>query len=309
MYPELLHIGSFTLYSYAVMVIIGLFSAALWFRVLADKIKMPDKAYNFYLLNGLGSIVIGFLFAALFQSLYYFIETGEWSFGALTFMGGLVGGVACFLLVTAFVAKKEYKQYFWQAANLLAVSITSAHAFGRIGCFLNGCCYGVATDGPLGVLFPGDTVKVLPTQLIEAVFLALLCAVLVVLLLKFKRQNIILLTYLYAYSVFRFILEFWRGDDRGSFLGGISPSQWQSVFMLLIAVALTVYIFKFRRIPFAGKRELSTFGYRLDIPATESGSAEDEPADPVYHTDGRDAAAPDGQTDNAESTTDEDGGI
>ena len=67
------------------------------------------------------------------------------------------------------------------------------------------------------------------------------------------------------------------------------------------------HIFKFRRIPFAGKRELSTFGYRLDIPAAESGSAGDEPAD--YHTDERDAAAPDGQTDNAESTTDEDGGI
>ena len=283
MYPELLHIGSLTLYSYAVFVVIGLFAATLIFRILADKVKMPDKVYNFYLLTAIGSIVVGFVFAMLYQSLYYFISTGEWSFGALTFMGGLIGGVGCFLLVTAIFAKKEYKRYFWLAANLLAPSIVAAHSFGRIGCFMNGCCYGKQTDSAIGVLFPGDTHKVIPTQLIEAIFLALLCVALFLLILKFKRVNLAMLTYLYAYAIFRFILEFWRGDDRGSFLGGISPSQWQSVFMLLVGIALTVYIYYGKRIPFAGKCSVTTFGYEpLFEPTAPAEIASPDEAEPPY---------------------------
>lgn len=273
MYPELLHIGSFTLYSYALLVVIGLFAATIIFRILADRVKLPDKAYNFYLLTAIGSIVVGFVFAMLYQSLYYYISTGVWSFGALTFMGGLIGGVGCFLLITAIFAKKEYKRYFWQAANLLAPSIVAAHSFGRIGCFLNGCCYGKQTDGAIGVLFPGDTHKVIPTQLIEAIFLAVLCVALFVLILKCKRVNLAMLTYLYAYAIFRFILEFWRGDDRGSFLGGISPSQWQSVFMLLIGVALSIYIYYGKRVPFAGKCSVTTCGYE---PLAGSATSADE---------------------------------
>ena len=262
MYPKLLHIGSFTLYSYAFFVVIGLLAAAFMFRFLADKLHVGDKIYNFYLLTGVGSIAVGFMSAMLFQSVYYLIETGKWTFGAMTFMGGLIGGVVCFLAVTAIAAKKEYKTGFWRIANIITPSIPVAHAFGRIGCFMNGCCYGVETDGPLGVLFPGHTHKVFPTQLFEAAFLFLLCAALVVLILKYRRLNIILIVYLFAYSVFRFVLEFWRGDDRGEFIGGLSPSQWQSVFMFVIAVALTVCIFRFRLVPFAGKCSVNSESYR-----------------------------------------------
>ena len=289
MYPELLHIGSFTLYSYALFVVIGLFAAAFTFRILADKTGIPDKAYNFYLLTGIGSIAVGFLFAMLFQSVYYLIETGEWTFGAMTFMGGLIGGVACFILVTALLAKKAYKAYFWRVANLLAPSILVAHAFGRIGCFMNGCCYGRETDGPLGVLFPGHTTKVIPTQLIESAFLFVLFAVLLVLILRYKRGNLPMLVYLYAYSVFRFVLEFFRGDDRGEFLGGITPSQWQSVFTLLAAVLLTIYIFRFGRVPFAGRVAVDTYGYELPAAAfagTDTPAAAED-----------DAAADDGSDD------------
>lgn len=293
MYPELLHIGSFTLYSYALFVVIGLFAAAFTFRILADKTGLPDRAYNFYLLTGIGSIAVGFLSAMLFQSVYYLIETGEWTFGAMTFMGGLIGGVACFILVTALLAKKEYKAHFWRVANLLAPSILVAHAFGRIGCFLNGCCYGRVTDGPLGVLFPGHTEKVIPTQLIESAFLFVLFAVLLVLILRYKRGNLPMLVYLYAYSVFRFILEFFRGDDRGEFLGGLTPSQWQSVFMLLIAVLLTIYLFRFGRVPFAGKCAVDTYGYGR--PANGAGTpAADDGASPDGKGAPEDPQVPDG---------------
>ena len=252
MHPILFKItDNLVLYSYGLMVAIGLIAAVVLFRILCDKAGIDDKAYNFYLMDAVVSIVIGFLAAALYQSVYYLIQTGEWSFGALTFMGGLIGGVACFILGAVFVAKPSVQRQFWRIANLIAPSILIAHAFGRIGCFFCFCCYGKKTDSWIGVQFPDMSYKVIPTQLIESAFLFILCAVLVVLLLKFKKENLLMLVYLYGYAVFRFILEFWRGDDRGGFFLGLSPSQWQSIVMLLVAVALTLYIYLFKRTPFA----------------------------------------------------------
>lgn len=277
MHPILFKItDNIIIYSYGLMVAIGLIAAVVLFRVLCDKAKIDDKAYNFYLMNAVVSIVVGFLAAALFQSVYYYIETGKWSFGALTFMGGLIGGVACFILGTVFVAKQPIQQQFWRIANLIAPSILVAHAFGRIGCFLGGCCYGKATDSWIGVQFPYPHYKVIPTQLIESAFLFLLCAALIVMLLKFKKENLLMLTYLYAYSIFRFILEFWRGDDRGGFLVGLSPSQWQSIVMFLVAVALTLYIFVFKRIPMS-KGFVWKWTKEKTPPVTAEGDASGDP--------------------------------
>lgn len=271
MHPILIKFSdNFVIYSYAFFVVIGLFAAVFLFRILCDKRKIDDKTYNFYVLTAIISIAAGFLFAMLFQSLYYFIETGTWSFGALTFMGGLIGGVVCFILITVFFAKPPVRRQFWRIANLISPAILVAHAFGRIGCFMNGCCYGRETESWIGVTFPGETHKVIPTQLIESIFLFLLCAALVVMLLKFKKESWLMLVYLYAYAVFRFILEFYRGDARGQFLGGISPSQWQSIVMLLAAAALTVYIYVFKKIPFAGKP--------LPEAVSAAAAAEDAPA-------------------------------
>ena len=119
------------------------------------------------------------------------------------------------------------------------ICITIAHGIGRIGCFLAGCCYGVQTDSWIGIDFPNDGLgKVVPTQLIEAIFLFLLTGILVILLLVKKfRYNF--LVYLGAYSVFRFILEFFRGDERGVAFA-LSPSQ---VWCILILGGLfTLYL-------------------------------------------------------------------
>ncbi len=115
------------------------------------------------------------------------------------------------------------------------------HCCGRIGCFFAGCCYGKPTDGPLGIVFPDlpeagifhNGQAVLPTQLIEAIMLLLLAIVLICL---GKHQFFI---YAYVYPVFRIVIEFFRDDNRGSFVGVLSPSQFVSV---LIVAFITVYI-------------------------------------------------------------------
>ena len=105
-------------------------------------------------------------------------------------------------------------------------------------------CYGIRTDSIFGVRFPRLSYDVFPTQLYEAFFLFLMFAVCSYLVMKkdFKHN---LSLYLFTYGIFRFLIEFIRGDDRGEFLGGIvSPSQFWSIIMIIIAVALYVFSVK-----------------------------------------------------------------
>ena len=102
--------------------------------------------------------------------------------------------------------------------NIMIIGIVIAHSLGRVGCFLAGCCYGKETTSILGVTFPkgstayflyGPNHNVLPTQLFEAIFLFILFII-----LFFMKKNQFI-TYLFSYGIFRFILEFFRGDNRG----------------------------------------------------------------------------------------------
>ena len=121
--------------------------------------------------------------------------------------------------------------------SLIPCSILVGHAFGRIGCFCAGCCYGRPTDSFLGVRFPGHIQDVHPTQLYEAFFLFALFAVCSYLLLKkgFKHNMSV---YLVAYGIFRFLIEFVRDDERGQLLGFISPSQFWSILMIGLGVGV-----------------------------------------------------------------------
>jgi phosphatidylglycerol:prolipoprotein diacylglycerol transferase len=121
--------------------------------------------------------------------------------------------------------------------SLAPCCITVAHAFGRIGCFFAGCCYGKPTDSFLGVQFPKLPVPVHPTQLYEAAFLFFLFGSFSYLLLRRNfRHNLSL--YLISYGVFRFAMEFLRNDHRGALVSGLSPSQFWSILMVVLGAAL-----------------------------------------------------------------------
>ena len=120
--------------------------------------------------------------------------------------------------------------------------ITIAHGFGRVGCFMAGCCYGIETDSWLGVQFPHLAHAVYPTQLFEALFLFALSAILFYIAIK-KRSAYTLPLYLLSYGIFRFCLEFLRGDNRGELLSSLSPSQWFSIIAIISAI-LVFFIIK-----------------------------------------------------------------
>lgn len=243
MYTEKIF-GLFTLYGLTIA--IGVLCAVLVLFIFA-KGRIKDSFIDFLFYNGVVAIALGFGAATLFQSFYNYLDSGVWKWGGMTFMGGLIGGVVTFL-AGYFIFRKRLEGRLVDIISLLPCCIVIAHAFGRIGCFFAGCCYGKPTDSFLGVQFPFLDHKVHPTQLYEAAFLFILFAVMLFIYLKkgFKHN---LSLYLLSYGIFRFLIEFVRGDDRGAFVGGISPSQFWALVMIVASVAvyfLLDYLFKLR---------------------------------------------------------------
>ncbi len=242
MYPYLF--GIEWLHTYDILVFLGLLAALLLVRIYSKKLNLPFEVFRFYLILCVISIGIGFAFAFGFQQLYNYIETlstGEAFYvHGITFMGGLIGGVAIFIIGARAFGNAEVKHYFFPIVNIAVAAVAVAHFFGRLGCTAAGCCYGLPTDSWIGIQFVTTSTRVIPTQIIEALFLLILSIVLLALLNKNKWQYNYFI-YGGSYAIFRFIIEFYRGDDRGSFLPFFSPSQWQVLFMFVIVTTIFVF--------------------------------------------------------------------
>ena len=242
----------FEIHMYGVLVAIGIFAAFFSIFLYCKKLRIPDSFVDFVFYNGVASILFGFFSAALFQAVYNFIEHPEKGFrlgGGITFIGGLIGG-ALFFLIIYFIFRRRLKSTLSSVISVIPCAILVAHGFGRVGCFFAGCCYGKETDSFLGVQFPNLAHPVHPTQLYEAAFLFLLFALCSYLLLRHHtRHNMSL--YLFGYGIFRFLLEFVRGDARGEFVALLSPSQFWSI--LMVAAAFLVWFLEKRYVPVTDK--------------------------------------------------------
>ncbi|MDE7394753.1 MAG: prolipoprotein diacylglyceryl transferase, partial [Clostridiales bacterium] len=137
MYPYLF--GQEALPMYGICLAVGLLAAMLLFKIICKKKNVDNDTYGFYSLLGIISIALGILGAMLFQSVYDLIDQavhGEkvrFSFGGMTFMGGLVTGVVVFVAGTAIFAKGKVKRGFFTCASYAAPCIVLGHFFGRIG--------------------------------------------------------------------------------------------------------------------------------------------------------------------------------
>lgn len=172
--------------------------------------------------------------------------------GGLTYYGGLIGaaGFAWWFL-------KRERFPFLKAADMAGMVIPIGLFFGRLGCFLGGCCFGIRTEHPIGVVFPEwspasrqqhrdgllehpwlESLSVHPTQLYEAIGCLAISALLIAWVHPRKRfDGQIFLLFLALYSALRFLLEYWRADDRGGVLG-LSTSQLISLAVAVVVAAL-----------------------------------------------------------------------
>lgn len=228
---------------YGIMLSLGFLGAVLILTLYGRYLGVDQELCRLTLVRGVMALFAGWVCAALFQSLYDFIEEPAQGIrlSGATFLGGLIGGGGFFLL-SCLWKKRKHGITFSPVLPIMPCCLTFAHALGRIGCFFAGCCYGRETDSWLGVEFPHLRARVHPTQLYEAAFLFLLFAVLS-LLVFVRRQSYNVPLYFIAYGCFRFGIEILRGDDRGSFIGALSPSQFWSVFLAVCGTAWLIYIY------------------------------------------------------------------
>ena len=226
-------------YMYGVMIAVGILALFFVLFKYSKKLGVNPAFTDFVYYNAIVSIALGFGSAAVFQGLYDYIENPENGFSldsGITFIGGLIGGVATFLIIYA-IFRKKLKGRLVDSLSIIPCCILIGHGFGRVGCFFAGCCYGLPTDSVFGVLFPGHTTPVHPTQLYEAAFLFLMFGICSFLLLKYGFKHNMSL-YLVTYGIFRFLIEFVRNDDRGELVAGISPSQFWSILMIVAGIGL-----------------------------------------------------------------------
>ncbi len=154
------------------------------------------------------------------------------------FFGGLLAGLGA-----GFLASRLYGLPFARLVDLAVTSLPLGHALGRVGCFLAGCCYGVATETVFGIVFPAHhpshPESVLPVQLFEAVFNLALIFFLLAWFRKGRHAGTYRLPALYLvfYATFRFLIEFFRADAiRG--VNFLSTSQWISLPLFLAGLYL-----------------------------------------------------------------------
>lgn len=236
----LFRIGQINVYSYGLMIAIGILAAFSMTEYRATK-KGLEKERIFNL--GIWCVIGGLLGAKL---LYYITELPaiiknpvllkNISEGFVVY-GGIIGGI-----FAGFLYCKKNKLDFLSYFDLVMPSISLAQGFGRIGCFLAGCCYGRETNSWFGVVFHDSPyapsgVALIPTQLISAVADFLLFFILVYLSNRIKAEGTIAGCYLIFYSIGRFLIEFLRNDERGT-VGALSTSQFISCFLLIIGICI-----------------------------------------------------------------------
>jgi len=241
MHPILIQIGSFTLYTYGLFVAIGFITAVWISQVLAKPydIKPQDITDIFYII-----LISGIIGA---RSLYVLINFGAyennlvdvfkiWE-GGLVFFGGFILAT---IALTVYLKQKQYK--IWQIADIITPGIALGHAFGRLGCLFAGCCYGKECEYPFAIGFSHPqslaplNVLLHPTQFYSVISNMILFFILLWIQKKKRFDGMVFLIYLMLYTLFRSIIEFFRGDFRGDFyFDFLSLSQGIGISVSVIA--------------------------------------------------------------------------
>lgn len=267
----LFHVGPLPIYSFGVAICLG-FMQAFWLTRLCiarDRVDPPwapdatdetkksllEWIYDLGFGAMIGAVVGARLFHVIFEVVLgdnaalrasyrnnLFEVFKVWN-GGLVWYGGFVGAfLVCFWMVW------KKRMHPWQLGDFIAPSISFGYAIGRLGCFMNGCCFGRESKGGFCVVFRQhpDHLCRIPTQLYESASGLLIGFFLLWLLPRRAFRGQVWWSYVAIYAVARFIVEFWRDDPRGEY-GPLMTSQWIAV--LLFPAAIVGYVLCRRKYP------------------------------------------------------------
>ena len=263
MHSELFSIGPINLHMYGLCMALGFLAA--W-RVLVYLCKRTGQNLGnveMLLTWVMISAIIGA--RAVYVAQHWSVEFAHkpmaifrFDQGGLVYYGGFIGALIPYVGYTLYSRKN-----FFELADISAAVLPLGQAFGRIGCFLHGCCWGKCSDTWLGISFPRrslawhehvkngliretapESLPVIPTQLIESAATLALFVVLFWLYPKhYRRRGLIGGLYLVGYAVLRFFIEYLRDDPRGA-VGPFSTSQAISLVLLVGGIGCIAWAFR-----------------------------------------------------------------
>ncbi len=247
MYPRLLELGPVTLYTYGVL-LAAAYLLGLKFAMTRAAKRGLDQARILDL--GIYIIIAALLGAKLLLLVTDFSSFRQDPRELLTLVrsGGVFYGGLILAVVVALGYIRHARLPLWTTCDAFAPGIALGHVIGRFGCFFAGCCYGKPTSEPWAITFTNPFaaanvgtplgVPLHPTQLYEAGAEFLILVFL--LFTERKRKPYAGRTfwlYMLLYAISRFIIEFYRGDERGT-VGVLSTSQFISVLLAPLAIAM-----------------------------------------------------------------------
>lgn len=255
MFPYFTLFGK-TIGLYAVCAVIGLAVCCAFATVWLKKAGLEFEDVLLILLVAIGGLLVGghilygvtqykVLFAALpaVKNIKDLWTVLLYCFGGGVFYGGFIG---MFIALPVYIKIKKFENAGY-IKDVAAVCVPLFHAFGRVGCFFGGCCYGIESSFGFTVyhndLNPAiNGVRRFPTPLLEAACNLIIFLILYLLLKNGKQKNRIVLIYMLIYPAVRFSIEFLRGDEVRGFLGPLSTSQWISIILFAYAAVRLTFI-------------------------------------------------------------------
>jgi len=247
MHPILFQIGDWPVYSYGVL-LAAAYLVALQLAVVRARHRGLDgtKVMDLGIYLIIAALVGAKLMLVLVDFQYFRSQPRELL--SLVRAGGVFyGGLLAALGVAIFLVRR-YQLRLWTTADLFAPGIALGHVVGRLGCLMAGCCYGTPTTMPWATTFTNPLaasnvgtplgIPLHPTQLYDAGAELL---ILIVLLVTERRGKLFegrtFWLYMLLYGVSRFVVEFYRGDDRGTVMG-VSTSQFVSLLVVPLALVM-----------------------------------------------------------------------
>lgn len=241
MYNDWLTIGPITIHGYGFMIAVGILVGFWVMERQARKYGLNESiADNIVYV----ALVVGYLCSKL---TYTIINFNDFLKDPIHFLfnssgwvvyGGILGGI-----LGAYIYCRMKKVNFMDYFNLIIPTVALAQAFGRIGCFFAGCCYGKETHSHFGVVFPEHSlapagIPLVPTQILSSIGDFCLFYILFKIYNDNKTRNQTAAWYLILYSIGRFMIEFLRGDVERGYIGFLSTSQMISIVVAIAGVFL-----------------------------------------------------------------------
>ena len=240
--PVAIAIGSVEIRWYGIMIGLGVLVLVLWaiWQVKKDEFLPLETVITLAIVGIPSGIIFSRLLHVIDRWEFYSHYPGQIIGGeGLTIYGAILGAV-----LGTWIYSKFRPFNYGYGADLVAPGIILAQAIGRIGCTINGCCYGTATSLPwaIGYTHPNSVgfgaSGVHPTQVYEIIFLLILFGIIMLLKGRLKPDGSLFLVYLGGYSLWRFGIDFIR--EGTSFLFGLHQAQVIGIIVIIVAVIILV---------------------------------------------------------------------